>query len=322
MTAFILLGIFGATTFFVLAISMVLSRHISGGERQIKKRLGEIPPGNVRTEQVSSLLQDSQLSQIPTFNRILEKLKIPKKLSQLLEQTDLKLKVGQLILMMFVFGMLGVLLPLKKGNILLILLSFIMMSLLPLFYVDICRTKRLKLFTRGFPDAIDMMNSALKAGHALNKAMQLVSNEAPPPVSTEFRKTFEENSLGLPMKEALMNLTTRVNSTDLKLFVMAILLQRETGGNLTEILDKISYTIRERFKLMGQIKIYTAQGRLSMWIIGALPITFALLVSIINPEYLKPLFNERIGVIMLSSSIFMQMLGFLMIKKLIKIKFQ
>jgi tight adherence protein B len=223
---------------------------------------------------------------------------------------------------MVIFGMLGVMLTIIKGNLILTLMSFILLSCLPLFYVYSRKAKRLKLFILQFPDAIDMIISALKAGHAFNKAMQLVSSEAPDPVGIEFRKTFEENSLGLSIKEALNNLTQRVDSLDLKLFVMAVILQKETGGNLTEILDKISQTIRERFKLIGQIKAYTAQGRMSMWILGLLPLGFALIVSSINPDYLRPLFEEQLGKILLIAAVFLQIIGFIIIRKIIQIKLQ
>ena len=155
------------------------------------------------------------------------------------------------------------------------------------------RNTRVKSFIREFPDAIEMMISALKAGHAFTQSMQMVGIEAPDPVGIEFKKTFEEHNLGRDLRESLLNLTERVPSLDLKLFVTAILLQRETGGNLTEILENISHTIRERFKLIGQMKIYTAQGRMSGLIIGSLPIVFVLIMSVLNPDYLKPLIQEN-----------------------------
>ena len=128
-----------------------------------------------------------------------------------------------------------------------------------------------------------MMASAIRAGHAFNQAMQLVGNEAPDPVGTEFKRTYEQYNLGLNLKDVLLEMTDRMDSQDIKLFVTAILLQKETGGNLTEILDKISYTIRERFKLIGQIKTFTAQGRMSAGILGSLPMAFVLILSGLNP---------------------------------------
>jgi len=322
MIEFILAGIFFSITFLLIAIYLYFNNRSQKSERNIKKRLYDLSKKDADTAEIPFLIQNNQLSQIPLFNRILEKFQISKKLSHLLEQTDLSLKVGQLILIMMVLGMLGVVLTIKRGNLILTLISFIFLSCLPLFYVYSRKARRLRSFIRQFPDAIDMIISALRAGHAFNKAMQLVSSEAPDPVGIEFRRAFEENSLGLSLQEALDNLTQRVDSMDLKLFVMAVLLQKETGGNLTEILEKISGTIRERFKLIGQIKVFTAQGRMSMWVLGSLPIGFGLLVSAINPGYLKPLFTEPIGKLLLVAGVFGQIVGFIIIRKIIQIKLQ
>ncbi|MFX0136083.1 MAG: type II secretion system F family protein [Candidatus Hodarchaeota archaeon] len=322
MIEFILAGVFVSITLLSIAIYLYYINHSQKSEQNIKRRLSDFSKKDEDDTKIPFLIEDDQLSQIPLLNRILEKLQISKKLTHLLEQTDLSLKVGQLILIMMVFGMLGVVFTIKTGNLVLTLMSFILLSCLPLFYVHSRKARRLKSFILQFPDAIDMIISSLRAGHAFNKAMQLVSIEAPAPVGIEFRRAFEENSLGLSLQEVLNNLTQRVDSADLKLFVMAVLLQRETGGNLTEILEKISLTIRERFKLIGQIKTYTAQGRMSMWIIGFLPLSFALVVSVINPDYLKPLFSEPIGKLLLATAIFLQIVGFLIIKKIVQIKYQ
>src|SRR4030042_6530483 len=177
-------------------------------------------------------------------------------------------------------------------------------------------TKRLKAFIREFPDALDMMTSAIRAGHALNQSLQLVGTEAPDPVGIEFKKTFEQYNLGLTLHDALYNLTERMNSLDLKLFVTAVLLQRETGGNLTEILETIGSTIRERFKLIGQIRTYTAQGRMSAWILGLLPIFFVLIISMLNPTYLQPLFKDPLGHFLIGIATFLQILGFVIIQKI------
>lgn len=322
MMGFILVGVFLSITFLFIAISLYFNNRSLKSDRNIKKRLSDFSKKDSDEIEIPFLLQDDQLSQIPLLNRILEKFRISKKLTHLLEQADLSLKLGQLILLMIIFGMVGLVLTIKNGNLILTLMSFSLLSCLPLLYVYSRKAKRLKLFILQFPDAIDMIISALRAGHAFNKAMQLVSSEAPDPVGVEFRKAFEENSLGLSLKEALNNLTERVDSLDLKLFVMAVLLQKETGGNLTEILEKISQTIRERFKLIGQIKAYTAQGRMSMWIIGFLPLGFGLIISTINPDYLKPLFEDQLGRILLITAVFLQMIGFMIIRKIIQIKLQ
>jgi tight adherence protein B len=180
----------------------------------------------------------------------------------------------------------------------------------------------MRLFESQFPDALDMMRNAVRAGFALIRALQLVGTESPDPVGMEFRKTSEEINLGIPLKDALMDMTTRVESLDLRLFVTALLIQRESGGNLNEVLFKLSSTIRERFKLAGQIKIYTAQGRMSQLVLGMLPIAFALIVSIINPDYMRVLIQERQGHVLIAAAIIMQVLGYITIRKIISIKMQ
>jgi tight adherence protein B len=184
------------------------------------------------------------------------------------------------------------------------------------------RKKRIRLFEQQFPDAIDMMSNAIRSGFTLGKAMQLVADETLDPISMEFRKTCEEINLGIPIRDALSNLTKRVDSVDLKLFVTALMIQRESGGNLTEILDKIGATIRARFKLMGQIKVFTAQGRLSGWILGTLPAALSLILFAINREYIMILFTNPIGRMMIAFGITMQIFGFIVIQRIVQIKVQ
>ena len=207
-------------------------------------------------------------------------------------------------------------------NILFKLMIFFGSASIPLINIIVQRKKRLNAFIREFPDALDMMTSALKAGHALNQALQLVGNEAPDPVGIEFKRAFEQYNLGLNIREALLNMTERIESLDLKLFITAILLQRETGGNLTEILENIGYTIRERFKLIGQIRTFTAQGRMSAGILGTLPAIFLAIISVLNPGYLQPLFKDPLGHYFIVLAVVLQVIGFIIIKKIVQIKYQ
>ena len=273
-------------------------------------------------EAIPFIVLNDQLSKIPLFNRVLEKLDFSRKLRRLLEQAGSSMKVGKLVLLMLVMAGIGYLAGLRAGSPFMKFILFVSLGSLPLLQVHIQRTKRLKAFIRAFPDTIDMMTSAIKAGHAFNQAMQLVGDEAPDPVGIEFKRTFEQYNLGISLREALINLSERVDSLDLKLFITAVLLQKETGGNLAEILEKISYTIRERFKLIGQIKTYTAQGRMSAWILGTLPIAFVLIISALNPNYLKPLSQDKLGHLLIGLSAFLQIVGFLFIRKIVRIKYQ
>jgi tight adherence protein B len=166
------------------------------------------------------------------------------------------------------------------------------------------------------------MRNAIRSGFGVVKALQLVAQEGPDPIGVEFRKTFEEINLGVSLRDALLNLSNRIDSVDLKLFVTAVLIQRESGGNLNEILEKISTTTRERFKLAGQIKVFTAQARFSGYILGLLPFGFGTMVFFINPDYILTLFQEPAGNLLLGISIVLQVVGFMTIRKIMKIKLQ
>jgi tight adherence protein B len=165
-----------------------------------------------------------------------------------------------------------------------------------------------------------MFARSLRAGHSFTGAIQLVAQEMPEPIGPEFQKVFDEQNLGIPLRQALIGLTDRVDSLDVKFFVTAVLIQRETGGNLAEIIDKISYVIRERFRVQGQLKIFTAQARLTGGILAFLPIGVGVLLWMINPDYMKPLWVERTGKVLVGIAVAMQITGMLVIRKIIRIK--
>ena len=229
---------------------------------------------------------------------------------------------GGLLLIMLISGEVALILSLRLNRPLVSIAGFAVFASLPLLHVLRRRKKRMKQFSEQFPDAIDMMTSALRAGHALGRAMQLVATEAPEPIRTEFRKTFEEQNLGLPIKEAMLNLAHRVDNMDLKLFVTAVIIQRESGGNLTEILTKISQTIRARFVLLGQIQVYTAQGRFTSWILGLLPVGIGFIIYVINPDYVMFHFRDPVGRVVFGVAVLLQILGFLAIRKIVRMKVQ
>lgn len=309
--------------FFVLTILLVVYERKAGSKRKIDRRLAAYAAeAGLDPVRMPFVLRDERLSEISLFDRLLSRLDFPARLRHLLEQAGSKLNVGTVLLMTAALGAFGFLVTARAQGLLLRAMVTLGAAALPLLYILVLRTRRLHAFIRAFPDTLDMMTASLRAGHALTKALQMVAIEAPEPVCIEFRKTFEENNLGLPLRDALVNLTQRVNSLDLKLFVTAVLLQRETGGNLAEILEKISYTIRERFKLMGQIRTYTAQGRMTLWVLGSLPLVALFALQLINPDYLEPMLSERFGRNLLTLGFVLQVIGFLVIRKLIAIRYQ
>jgi tight adherence protein B len=182
------------------------------------------------------------------------------------------------------------------------------------------RTIRLRKFEEMFPEALDLISRAIRAGHAFQTAMGMAADELREPVGPEFKKAFDQHNFGLPLKEALEQLAVRVPSLDMRFFVTAVQIQRETGGNLAEILDNLAHVVRERFKIQRQIRVHTAHGRFTGYVLVALPAALAVALSYINPEHMNLLFRERIGQTMLMIAIVMQTIGFFWIRYVIKIE--
>jgi tight adherence protein B len=189
----------------------------------------------------------------------------------------------------------------------------------PCVYVMYRRIRRLRAFEKLFPEAIDLLGRAVRAGHAFTTGLEMIGKELPQPVAEEFRVTFEEQNFGLPLKDALFNLAERVPLIDVRFFVIALLIQKETGGNLAEILDNLSRVIRERFKILGEVRIKTAQGRLTAGILIGLPPLMMLMMSLVNPEYIKPLFEDVWGPYVLVLGGAMQIIGSAMLWKIVQI---
>src|SRR5689334_10519177 len=190
----------------------------------------------------------------------------------------------------------------------------------PYSYASYKRTKRFDRFEELFPQAIDTLARAVRAGHAFTTALELIANEVNEPVAGEFRKLFEEQKFGMPVRDALVNLTERVPLVDVKFFVTAVMLQRETGGNLAEILDNLSYVIRERFKIMRQVRVHTAQGRMTMMLLMGLPPIIIVTMQVMNPTFIRPLFDDPIGHILLVVGITLQTVGYFVIRRVIQIQ--
>jgi tight adherence protein B len=182
------------------------------------------------------------------------------------------------------------------------------------------RTVRLKKFEEMFPEALDLLSRAIRAGHAFQTAMGMVADEMHEPVGPEFKKTFDQQNFGLPLRDALNEMTERIPILDVRFFVTAVLIQRDTGGNLSEILDNLAHVVRERFKIRRQVRVHTAHGRFTGYVLLALPAALAIALSFINPEHMQTLFREPMGQTMLMGAIVMQTIGFLWIRKVIKIE--
>lgn len=287
----------------------------------IKKRLAMMEAQHPGSLKMPGVLRDELLSEIPALNRILYKVPIAEKLASLIEQANVQIKVGQLLLLTLTIGMTGFLagLLINRGILLAIGLG-LFLAAMPYLYVLRRKHKRMIRFEEQFPDTLDTIARSLEAGHSFTSAMQYVGQESGDPVGTLFTTAFEEQSLGLSHYDALRRMSYRMTSMDLTFFITAVNIQRATGGNLAEILRNLAYIIRERLKIKRQVRVYTAQGRFSGYILGALPIFMAFAIYFVNPEYMNILVQEKAGNYLIASAIILQIIGFFVIRKIIKIK--
>jgi tight adherence protein B len=193
-------------------------------------------------------------------------------------------------------------------------------AMVPWGWLRYKRSARFRRFEEQFPEALDLLSRAIRAGHAFQTAMGMCADELPAPVGAEFKKAFDQQNFGLPLKDTLYELTERVPLLDVKFFVTAVLIQRETGGNLAEILDNLAHVVRERFKILRQVRVHTAHGRFTGYVLMALPAALGIVLNFINPEHMNLLFRERMGQMMILAAIVMQTIGYFWIRKVIKIE--
>jgi tight adherence protein B len=290
--------------------------------RMLRERLSTVQAAAARqpTEELA-LLRDELLSEIPALNRLLQRSGRISRLQRLLSQADVSMRAGKFLLVSLCSAaVLGVLVILLTNYQIFAIPAAAIGLFLPYGYVSFRRAKRFQKFEEIFPEAIDTLARAVRAGHAFTTALELIGTEMSEPVSGEFRKLFEEQKFGLPVRDALLNLAERIPIVDVKFFVTAVMLQRETGGNLAEILDGLSYVIRERFKILRQVRVYTAQGRLTMLLLMALPPIIVAAMTVMNPDFIRPLFYDPIGHGLIVAGITLQTIGYFLIRKIIRIQ--
>jgi tight adherence protein B len=269
-------------------------------------------------DQIVDIRKEELLSALPWLNRWLLKLEIAPLIRTLLLQADLKWTAGGLLLMCALcFAVPAYLIYLRTGAVIVALLLGVLLGAAPFVYVLYKRGKRFDKFEEGLPEVLDLMVSALRAGHSLVSALDLAAAEAPDPIGSEFRICFDEQNYGLELKTAMNNLAARVPLQDLKIVITAILIQKESGGNLAEVFDKAAYVIRERFRLKRQVRVHTAQGRITGWILSFLPIVLGVALYLINPESMSLLWTRAIGVKLLYTSGAMTIIGALIIRKIV-----
>lgn len=268
-----------------------------------------------------SILKRQAIDDATGLQRMLLLLPRVHTMDRMVEQSGLTMSVGNLIGLMLLCGGIGLfsMVVLGRGWLMGFIVGAILWSL-PLLYVRRKRQQRLAKLGEQLPDAIDLMGRALRAGHAFQTALNMVGEEMAEPVGKEFRILFDEINYGITLQDAMMNLLERVPSDDLKYMAVAVLIQRETGGNLAELLDNISSIIRARMKLMGEIRTLSAEGRMSAWILGVLPFAVGLVINLVNPEFLDPLWHDPMGIKMVYAALVMMVLGVLWMRKIIRIR--
>ena len=266
-------------------------------------------------------LRSEIIRETPPLDRVLANLPFTRNLDRKLDYAGLKITVSRFLLIPIGLAVVVFALTLLlTKSILIALAGAILVSLIPFGFLHFKIQQRLEKFTELFPDALTMVARSLRAGHSFTSAIQLVGQEVPDPVGGLFKTAYEQQLLGLRITETLQNLNERIESLDLRFFTTAVAINTDVGGNLSEILESLAQTIRERLKIRRQVKVYTAQGRMSGYVLGALPIITFLIFNILNPQYESVLYKETMGRYVLAFAVFMQLIGFLVIRKIIKIR--
>jgi len=315
-----------AMIIFILTLTLIqggyygLRKIRSREKREVLRRLrGYSTTGYDR--EIIDIMRKSMLSEVPWLNRMLLSIRWTDKLSRLIEQSGTESTLGVFILLSIVLASGGfVILLWVTSHFPLSLMLALFSGTLPFLYVYIKKKRRMEKFQRQLPDALDLIARALKAGHAFTGGLKMVGDEIGEPVGTEFDKTLHEINFGSAIPEALKNLTQRVDCPDLRFFIISVIIQRETGGNLAEILAKIAYLIRERFKLQSRVQVLASEGKLSAIILIAIPFVVALALSVLNPAYIKTLFIDPVGKVLVAFALFMMVLGIIVMKRMIEIR--
>jgi tight adherence protein B len=306
--------------FLVYALFLLASRKTHARQERLEQRVSEALQGLNTAVDPIQISRDDSIGGHPLINRLLSSLDFVKKIDDLIRQAGMEITVSRLLAFCFVSAVLAGMAAYTILNFLVAFALAILAGLVPILHVSRKRKKRLLKFNTQLPDTLDLMTRSLAVGHAFSESLYQVATEMPDPIAAEFRVTFEEQKLGLSMKVALDRLTERVPLPDLRLCVIAMHIQRETGGNLAEILEKVSQTIRERFKLMEDFRTMTTSARGSAWILCGLPIGIILLMTGINPDYMSVLLHDQRGHYIMIVAAIMQLLGIFTIKRILAIR--
>jgi tight adherence protein B len=313
---------------FVIGIGLVMAVYVGitklpeyMAQRKLQGRLEELSSPIDETPTAKALVKLSEAGPLPALERMISGTEQGSAFARWIEQSGMKVSVSGLLLVSTFIAVVGAFaVTMATRSPFGIPVGAVMGFALPFMFLKFKRTRRLRAFEEQFPEALDLIARALKAGHAFATGLKMAADELSEPVGPEFRKTFDEQNFGLPLKDALENLTLRIPILDVRFFATAVLIQRETGGNLSEILENLAHVVRERFKILRQVRVYTAHGRLTGYVLLALPAVLGIALSFINPDHMNMLFRERIGQILLMVAMGMQLAGYIWIKQVVKIE--
>ncbi len=291
--------------------------------RRLSQRLREVSttPAVDLAEGAAPVVRRDEAGPLPGLDRIVSGTGAGSWLKRLIQQSGIKTSPSAVMMMCVLAAVLfGFVCAMFVRQPLVAPVAAIFGGFAPIGFLLHRRGSRLKRFAEQFPEALDLLSRAIRAGHALQTALGMVADELPQPVGPEFKKVFDQQNFGLPLREALDALAVRVPILDVRFFVTAVLIQRDTGGNLSEILDNLAHVVRERFKIRRQIRVHTAHGRFTAYVLLALPAALAVALSFINPDHMQLLFREHMGQMMLGGTIVLQTIGYIWIRQVIKIE--
>jgi len=290
--------------------------------REIDRRLRDVAtPLHPAAEGDSIIVKRLAEGPLPSFDRMASRTNAGTWLSRIIEQSGIRTTASAVLLVSVVAAAVAALSAALFVRFQYApLLAAMLGGALPVAFLIQRRAARLKRFEEQFPEALDLLSRAIRSGHAFQTALGMVADELPQPAGPEFKKAFDQQNFGLPLREALNQMTERVPILDVRFFVTAVLIQRETGGNLSEILDNLAHVVRERFKILRQVRVHTAHGRFTGYVLLALPAALGFALSIINPAHMETLLHEHMGQTMLLGAMVLQTIGYLWIRKVIRIE--
>lgn len=313
--------IFLAVLLLLLALNTLWQSYKGPTARKIERRLRMLSASRDSSGE-SALLKERMFSQVPLLERLLLMMPRVARLDKFILQAGVQWSVSHLVLGSLALGFLAaaVLLVFLLQSSMAGLAGGLAASSLPWLYLGNLRAKRMKKIEVQLPEALDLMGRALRSGHAFPSTLQMVAEEMPNPIASEFRAVHDEVNFGVSLQQALGNLTERVPLTDLRYFVVSVLIQRDSGGNLTEVLGNLSRLIRERMKLLAKVRVLSSEGRLSAWILVLMPFILAGLMNAFNPEFMSPLWSDPIGQQIVKYMLILMGFGVLMLRVIVRIR--